>query len=159
METMYCFLTAVTTCWISACSTPCNYWKTRKFLSYTILSLYKVTHVALLGICIIQGSQDICTRLVTVWRTSCWSPKVLDVRECLLLGCSGKKWCLSSVWVTFGIGHRRWEFQGFWWGPVTGRKFLGCLPWRYSCWNGKTFLSNIANRWRKLIKHSLEIND
>ena len=61
-----------------------------------------------------QGEQDILTERVIVWRTSCWSAKVRDVRECLLLGWGGKKYHCFSVQVTFGVDNRRWECQGLW---------------------------------------------
>ena len=55
MEIMYCLSTAVTTCCISACSTPRNSWKPRRFSLYTILSSHGSTRAELLGIFKIPG--------------------------------------------------------------------------------------------------------
>ena len=55
MEIMYFSSMAVTTCCMSACSTPRTSWKTQRFSSYTLFSLYEVTRVLLLVICRIPG--------------------------------------------------------------------------------------------------------
>ena len=62
MKIIYCSLTAMTTCWISACLTPHTLWKTWRLSSYTRLSLYKAACVVLLGISIIPG----CTGLTYI---------------------------------------------------------------------------------------------
>ena len=57
-----------------------------------------------------QGAQDVRIEWVTVCSTSCWSSKVQDVRESLQLGWSRQKENFFSVKVSFGVGHRRWEY-------------------------------------------------